>query len=112
MYCPNCGKELNDNENFCSSCGYQINKNFSSQNTEVDKSEVGYNILSFFFPLVGLIFFIVWNDKFPIRAKNCGKWALIAVVVEVIIGVLAIILFGILFESIFFVHLDNLLKVL
>ena len=26
MYCPNCGKEIDDNSNFCTYCGHQFNK--------------------------------------------------------------------------------------
>ena len=49
--------------------------------------------MSFFFPIVGLIFYCIWKDQFPIRAKSCGKWALISVIVTI---ALYIILYGLM----------------
>lgn len=48
----------------------------------------GWAILSFFFPIVGLILFIVWKDSKPKSAKAAGKGALISVIVVVLIYVL------------------------
>ena len=39
-------------------------------------------MLGFFFPVVGLILFLVWQDTMPQRAKSCGKGALTAVIVS------------------------------
>lgn len=50
-------------------------------------------VLSFFFPLVGLILFLVWRDQKPLSAKAAGKWAIIGVVVIVV-------LYGVLFSAI------------
>ena len=48
-------------------------------------------MLGFFFPIVGLILFLVWHDDYPKRAKLCGKGALISVIVWVVFFVLWII---------------------
>ena len=36
MFCRNCGKEINENNNFCTSCGYKFEKNIT-QNSYVTK---------------------------------------------------------------------------
>lgn len=52
---------------------------------------IGWGVLGFFFPIVGLILFLVWHDDYPKRAKMCGKGALISVIVWVVFFVLWII---------------------
>jgi len=48
-----------------------------------DAPNGGYTALGFFFPVVGLILYLVWKDQTPLRAKSAGKGALIGVIVEV-----------------------------
>lgn len=43
-------------------------------------SGFGYGCLGFFFPLVGLILFLVWRNEHPRRAKSAGIGALISVI--------------------------------
>lgn len=106
MYCSKCGVALVDGK--CPVCGRDEapNNNSNANNStnqqqpqtiyisgEKDGKNAGYNVLSFFFPIVGLIFYCIWKDQFPIRAKSCGKWALISVIVTV---ALYIILYGLI----------------
>lgn len=106
MYCSKCGVALVDGK--CPVCGRtEVPDNNSNANNstnqqqpqtiyisgEKDGKNAGYNVLSFFFPIVGLIFYCIWKDQFPIRAKSCGKWALISVIVTV---ALYIILYGLM----------------
>ncbi|MDR3216560.1 MAG: zinc ribbon domain-containing protein [Clostridiaceae bacterium] len=56
-----------------------------------DESSVGYAILCFFYPIVGLILYLVWKDERPLRAKSCGKGALTGVILSVLIGVISFI---------------------
>lgn len=105
MYCSKCGVALVDGK--CPVCGRAETPNNSNANNstnqqqpqtiyisgEKDGKNAGYNVLSFFFPIVGLIFYCIWKDQFPIRAKSCGKWALISVIVTV---ALYIILYGLI----------------
>jgi hypothetical protein len=65
-----------------------------------DASDVphgGLTALSFFFPVVGLILFIAYRDQFPLKAKSCGKAALIGTVFDVIIIITSFIALSILF---------------
>ena len=48
----------------------------------------GWAILSFFFPIVGLILFIVWKDSKPKSARAAGKGALISVIAVILLYVL------------------------
>lgn len=96
MYCKKCGKEINDNAVICPSCGCAT-ENFEKKNVnkETDSSSLGWAVLGFFIPLVGLILYLVWKDELPLRAKSVGKGALVSVIVNVVIGLLWGILIGI-----------------
>jgi len=48
--------------------------------------------LCFFFPVVGLILYLIWKDTLPLRARSCGKGALIGVIVWVVLTILYIVL--------------------
>lgn len=107
MYCSKCGVALVDGKcPVCGRAGAPDNNNSNANNStnqqqpqtiyisgEKDGKNAGYNVLSFFFPIVGLIFYCIWKDQFPIRAKSCGKWALISAIVTV---ALYIILYGLM----------------
>lgn len=87
MTCKNCGKEYNEGA-FCPYCG---SAQFTAVKQNNDESSVGYAILCFFFPIIGLILYLVWKDDYPKRAKSCGKGALVAVIVDAVLVVLYII---------------------
>ncbi len=87
MYCKTCGKEVNDNAEICPHCGCRL-KGVSVR--EEDAKSVGFGVLGFFFPLIGLILYLVWKDQYPLRAKSTGKGALIGVIVEVAIYIIVI----------------------
>ena len=50
-----------------------------------DKSVPGGAALGFFFPVVGFILWLVWQDKYRKRATSCGKGALAGVIVSAVI---------------------------
>ncbi|MHC1723713.1 MAG: hypothetical protein AB9836_10995 [Aminipila sp.] len=76
MYCQKCGKEIHDETIVCVGCGCPV-KPLASQSNVIDEPSTGLNILSFFFPVVGLILYLVFMDKTPKRAKKIGNFALI-----------------------------------
>ena len=49
-------------------------------------------MLSFFFPIVGLILYLVWMDSEPGKAKSAGKGALIGVIVSAALFMLLFII--------------------
>ena len=73
MYCENCGTEISKEAYICPKCGVKVKK---EENNE-DKPNVGLNILSLFFPIIGLILYFVWKNETPIRAKSVLTYCLI-----------------------------------
>ena len=133
MNCNSCGREFQDDMNFCPYCGAPAVRNEQSSQTydngqyynqqpygngqyygnqqpygngqyygnqppygynapnPEDVPSAGFNALAFFFPVVGLILYLVWKDSTPKRAKAIGKWALISVIVGVVCYILMMI---------------------
>lgn len=99
MFCKNCGSRLDDNAVVCPHCGCPTDNFYRQQSrtpapAENDAPSTGFSVLCFFFPLVGLILYLVWHDTMPLRAKSCGKGALIGVIVE---AALVLLIWGIVF---------------
>ena len=88
MYCRHCGKQIEEDARFCPYCGSAQQEERQApppQQRYVDPNDApsgGFAVLGFFFPVVGLILFLVWQDTMPQRAKSCGKGALTAVIVS------------------------------
>lgn len=101
MYCKYCGKEIEEGSAFCPHCGKEQQGNAGTdagagtsagangaqpygapqRPVEQDAPNGGFAVLGFFFPLIGLILYLVWKDTLPLRAHSCGKGALIGVIV-------------------------------
>lgn len=56
-------------------------------NSVNDNGNVGWAFLGFFFPIIGLILYIVWKDQQPNNANSAGKGAIIAVITVFIITI-------------------------
>lgn len=54
-----------------------------------DASSIGYAILCFCFPIVGLILYCVWRESLPKRAKSAGLGGLIGFTIGVVLTVLS-----------------------
>ncbi len=59
---------------------------------EPDIPSMGWGVLGFFFPMIGLILYLVWQQTMPLRARMCGKGALISVIVGAALVVFYILL--------------------
>ena len=95
MLCPVCNKEVEDNVDVCPVCGCPL----ANARAKQDSGNYGWWLLGFFFPLVGLILWLVWRENTPLRAKRAGWGALIGVITVVglvILFLLAVFLFGML----------------
>ena len=84
-FCSRCGKEIMDDAVVCPNCGCAV---APTPHVEEDVPNTGLNVLSLLFPIVGLILFIVYNEKTPIKAKAIGKCALIGFGIGVFLAVL------------------------
>lgn len=90
MYCQKCGNQVNDNDQFCPSCGAPTNSatiNRETQNynqNNGDESNLGYAILGFFIPIAGIILYFVWKSEFPLKARSCMRGFMVGVAVYVV----------------------------
>ena len=60
-----------------------------------DSGSIGWGILGFFLPIVGLILFIAWHNSRPNSARAAGLGALISVIVNIILSIISFIVLGI-----------------
>ena len=112
-FCPVCGNAMNAQQNQYQQPTYQQptyqapqyqQPNYQQpyyqqpypygQNPE-DTGSIGWGVLGYFIPLVGLILFLTWKDTKPKSSKVAGKGALIGVIVNNV--VLPIIIYIIAF---------------
>lgn len=116
MICKWCNREVQNNTQFCTYCGKELNdanNNINPNSTSVnfgnpfekteEKVNVGLAILSWFIPLVGLILFLVKKDDKPKTAKACGLCALISFILNLVVVIVA---FAVGFNAIFSVVND------
>ncbi len=88
-YCKKCGKELLDDAAFCSACGAACKSLPAKPAEEVkDGRSFSYALIGFFFPVVGLILYVVEQDKRPKRARSAVRGAVAGVAAGVLISVL------------------------
>lgn len=89
MYCRNNGKEIDEKADICRHCGVETGVENSSggNRTKGDASGVGWWFFGFFFPLAGLILFIIWKREYQSRAKRVGIGAIIGALIITIIYV-------------------------
>ncbi len=115
VFCSGCGRELPPEENFCRVCGKQ--RTMPAQGAQPtfqqpvypqmgyvqDAPSGGMTALGFFFPIVGLILYLVWKDQTPLKAHSAGKGALIGVIVwtalSIILAILAYVIPLLVFYS-------------
>lgn len=104
MYCKNCGRTVDDTSSYCNNCGARIDNKPNADVSE-DNSNLGFAILGFFIPIVGLILFLIYEEKKPKRAKSAGKGALIGFITKIVLSIILVVLCVIfsvsLFENIF-----------
>lgn len=61
------------------------------QPTAQDNGSFGWAVLGFFFPIVGLILYLVWRTEKPLSARRAGMGALVSVIVGAVFTVLLIV---------------------
>ncbi len=109
-YCKVCGKQINPNKTFCPYCGAEKGAEpqpapqpapaatyaTNPQPAVQDAPSMGYAVLGFFFPIIGFILWLIWKDQTPLKAKSCGKGALISVIINVVGTILIYVLYFLL----------------
>lgn len=100
MYCKNCGRTVDDTSSYCNNCGARIDNKPNADVSE-DNSNLGFAILGFFIPIVGLILFLIYEEKKPKRAKSAGKGALIGFITKIVLAIILVILYVVFAASLF-----------
>ena len=119
-YCSRCGKAIGEGSFFCADCApvntnqppytqyaqptppppqYQQPPYYQKPINPDDAPSGGFAFLSFFFPLIGFILWLVWKDESPRKAKSCGKGALIGFCSGIIFTIVFVILYSVLVVS-------------
>lgn len=95
LFCPNCGARFADDGGvrFCNRCAAPLKwldrpepMPYAGENPFYyeDYPSFGIAFLSFLFPTIGLIIYIVWHPFIPRKAASAGKGTLIGFIVYVI----------------------------
>ena len=89
-YCVKCGKELIVEAVICTGCGCSTdyNTNDTKAAAEQDKFNFGFAAIGFLVPLVGLILYIIYHEKTPLKAKSAGIGAIVGVVANIVFSFL------------------------
>lgn len=101
MFCAKCGKEISDQAYICPHCGVLTHPERQAEPTAPpvnDDNGTGWAVLSFFVPLAGLIFFLIWRQERPKTAKLCGICALVSTIASAVLAILAVV-FSVLFTA-------------
>ena len=100
MYCKNCGRTVDDTSSYCNNCGARIDNKPNADASE-DSLSLGFAIFGFFIPIVGLILFLIYEEKKPKRAKSAVKGALIGFITEIVLAIILVILYVVFATSLF-----------
>jgi len=84
-FCKNCGEQLNENQAVCLKCGAAVEQPKSTPQVS-DEGGIGWGLLGFCVPIVGLVLYIVWKDSRPRTAKDAGVGALVGFIVGIVVG--------------------------
>ena len=105
MYCKNCGRPVDDTSSYCNNCGALIDNKPNTDASE-DSLSLGFAIFGFFIPIVGLILFLIYEEKKPKRAKSAVKGALIGFITEIVLAIILVIL-SVVFATSLFNNISN-----
>lgn len=105
MYCKNCGRIVDDTSSYCNNCGARIDNKPNADASE-DSLSLGFAIFGFFIPIVGLILFLIYEEKKPKRAKSAIKGALIGFITEIVLAIILVIL-SVVFATSLFNNISN-----
>lgn len=105
MYCKNCGRIVDDTSSYCNNCGARIDNKPNADASE-DSLSLGFAIFGFFIPFVGLILFLIYEEKKPKRAKSAVKGALIGFITEIVLAIILVIL-SVVFATSLFNNISN-----
>lgn len=77
------------NQQYNQTAGQQYGQYNQQYAPVVDSGSFGWAVLGFFFPIVGLILYLVWKDTKPKSAKQAGMGALVSVIINVVLVIIS-----------------------
>ncbi len=93
-FCQQCGLETKTGQKICVNCGFELQSITSisegKENIKRDNSgdsDAIFVIISFIFPFVGLILFLIWKDEHSKRSKSIGYASIIGLVIGFLLWV-------------------------
>ncbi len=98
-FCQRCGKEIREEAVICPNCGCVTGTQSVTRSTSSDTGSAGWLVLGLFFPLIGLILYLVWKDTRPNDANQAGKGALIGLILSVVFSIIYGVALGSLIGS-------------
>ena len=93
VFCGNCGKEIEERDEYCPQCGAPQHVQPYRSPQSYDSGSIGWYVLGFCIPLVGLILFLVWQRDRPHSANMSGVGALTGVIADVISTIVFLVIF-------------------
>lgn len=92
-YCRKCGSQIDDEAVICPKCGVPQEKNYNNNNSRKTSADAGgsiYVLLGVIFPIIALIFYLIWKDDKPNTARDLEKGIKICLIIIAIIIILSV----------------------
>ena len=95
-YCRHCGKPIGEEITVCPNCGGAqfVAKQEPKEENFLDTAHIGWGVLGFLIPLVGLVLYLVWREEKPKTAKVAGFGALLSVGLQLSVAIFGSLFFG------------------
>tara|TARA_B100001173_G_C15703451_1_gene427082 strand:- start:102 stop:386 length:285 start_codon:yes stop_codon:yes gene_type:complete len=93
MFCEKCGKEVLDEAVICVHCGCSLKSNTNSD-VNNEPLDTGVKVLSFCFPIVGIILYFVHQNSAPQKSKDACHMALWSFGFSIVLNILVAIIGG------------------
>jgi len=90
MFCVRCGKEIDDKADVCIHCGVYTEPQKKLLN---DSSSALLALFAFFFPVVGIVLWLVYENSRPLRANSFKKGAITGFVLYGIFAAIAVLFY-------------------
>ena len=85
-FCQHCGAKIDAKAVICPKCGVPVAGAQQVQVNPDDKNNGWWNLLGFFFPIVGWILWGVWHKEYQKRARGICTWSWIGFGIGFVIG--------------------------
>ena len=89
--CPYCGNTFSGSQSMAAQSIHQLGAD-SNQGSSLNNKDIPntlMNVLSFIFPIVGIVLYFVKKNTEPNCAKTYLQWALLSIVIYVLIEIIA-----------------------